>query len=121
MATILLVDDDDAFRTMLRRALQRVGHTVLEAEDGRAALRTLSGATVDLVITDIIMPNTEGIETIIALRRTHPELKVIAMSGGGRMKPEGYLEVAKQFGAVHVFKKPFNTKKFFAAIEDALG
>ncbi len=120
MATILLIDDDEGFRTMLRRALQRVGYTVIEAEEGGAALRALSGATVDLVITDIIMPGKEGIETILALRRTHPELKIIAVSGGGRRKPEGYLDVAKDFGAVHVLRKPFDNEELFAAIKDAL-
>lgn len=120
MATILLIDDDEAFRSMLRRALQRVGHGVIEAAEGGAAFRALSGATVDLVITDIIMPDMEGIETIRTLRRTHPELKVIAMSGGGRVKPESYLETAKAFGAVRVFSKPFDNEEFFAAVEDAL-
>jgi DNA-binding NtrC family response regulator len=120
MATLLLVDDDEAFRSMLRRALQRRGHDVIEAAEGGAALRAVRGATVNLVITDIIKPDMEGIETIRALRRTHPELKVIAMSGGGSMKPEGYLEMAKAFGAVRVFSKPFDNEEFFAAIEDAL-
>ncbi len=121
MATILLVDDDEVFRSMLRRTLQRRGYDVIEAAEGGAALRALSGATVDLVITDIVMPDTEGIETIRTLRRTHPELKIIAMSGGGRVEPESYLETAKAFGAVCVFRKPFDNKELFAAIEDALG
>lgn len=120
MATLLLVDDDAAFRSMLRRALQRRGHDVIEAAEGGAALRALSGATVDLVITDIIMPDMEGIETIRALRQTHPELKIIAISGGGRMKPEGYLEMAKAFGAFRVLSKPFDNEQLFAAIEAAL-
>lgn len=122
MATILLVDDDEAFRSMLRRTLERAGYVVTEAADGRAALRALSGgATVDLVITDIIMPDMEGIETIRTLRRTHPELKVIAMSGGGRMQPHDYLEVAKAFGAVRVLEKPFENEDLFAAIRVAIG
>jgi CheY-like chemotaxis protein len=120
MATILLIDDDEAFRSMLRRALQRRGYDVIEAAEGGAALRALSDATVDLVITDIIMPDMEGIETIQALRRTYPNLKIIAMSGGGRMQPDGYLEVAKAFGAFRVFSKPFDNEQLFAAIEEAL-
>lgn len=115
-----MIDDDEAFRSMLLRALERVGHDVIEAAEGRAALRALSGASVDLVITDIVMPDMEGIDTIRALRRTHPELKIIAMSGGGRVKPESYLEMAKAFGAVRVFSKPFDNEDLFAAIEDAL-
>jgi DNA-binding NtrC family response regulator len=120
MATLLLVDDDEAFRSMLRRALQRRGHDVIEAAEGGAALRAVSGATVDLVITDIVMPDMEGLDTIRALRRTHPELNVIAMSGGGRVKPESYLQAAKAFGAVSVFSKPFDNEKLFAAIDDVL-
>ncbi len=120
MATILVVDDDEGFRSMLRRTLRRVGHDVIEAGEGRTALRTLSGATVDLVITDIIMPEMEGIETIRTLHRTYPDLKIIAMSGGGRMKPDSYLEVAKAFGAFRVLTKPFDNEELFAAIEEAL-
>jgi CheY-like chemotaxis protein len=120
MAHILVIDDDGAFRSMLRRTLQRLGHEVSEAADGSAALRTLREATVDLVMTDIIMPGMEGIETIRALQRDHPQLNVIAMSGGGRIKAEGYLEVAKAFGAVRVLRKPFDREELLAAIEEAL-
>ena len=120
MATILLIDDDEAFRSMVRRALQRVGYTVIEAENGNAALEMLTGASVDLVITDILMPEKDGIETIMAVRRTQPEIKIIAMSGGGRMRPEGYLDVAKDLGAVCVLNKPFDNESLFAAIKDAL-
>lgn len=118
MATVLLIDDDEAFRSMLRRALQRRGHDVFEAAEGRSALHALSNTTVDLVITDIIMPEMEGIETIRALRRAHPELKIIAMSGGGRVRPESYLETAKAFGAIHVFSKPFDNETLLAAIDE---
>ena len=120
MASILLIDDDEAFRSMLRRALQRRGHTVVEAPEGAAALRSLGSHSVDLVITDIVMPNMDGIETIRALRASHPGLKVIAMSGGGRVRPEGYLETATAFGAVRVFSKPFDTEELLAAVDDAL-
>ncbi len=120
MATILLVEDDEAFRTMLRRALQRRGHSVIEAAEGGAALRTLESATVDLVITDIVMPDMEGIETIRALRRSHPDLQIIAMSGGGRVHPASYLDTAATFGAARVFSKPFDNEDLFAAIDELL-
>jgi CheY-like chemotaxis protein len=120
LAIILVVDDDDAFRSMLRRTLQRAGYDVVEATDGKAALEALSGAMVDLVITDIVMPNMEGIETIRALRRSYPQLKIIAMSGGGRLKPEGYLDVAKLFGAFRVLRKPFESEELLASVEEAL-
>jgi len=120
MATILVVDDDDGFRSMLRRTLQRAGHTVLEAADGSAALRALRDVTPELVITDIIMPGMEGIETIRAMRRSHPRLAIIAMSGGGRMKPNGYLEMAQAFGASRILSKPFDNDQLFAAVTEAL-
>lgn len=121
MATILLIDDDEAFRSMLRRVLQRVGHNVIEATEGGAALRALSGATVDLVITDIIMPGKEGVETIIALRRNHPGVKVFAMSGGGHLGAESHLQMAQNFGAVRVFTKPIDNEELCVAVEDVLG
>lgn len=120
MATILLVDDDEAFRSVLRRGLQSAGYQVIEAEDGGVALRALRGATVDLVITDILMPGTEGIETIIAVQRLHPDLKIIAISGGGTLRPQEYLNMAKDFGVVHTLAKPFTNAEIIAAIEDAL-
>ncbi len=120
MATILVVDDDDLFRSMLRRTLERRGHSVIEAAEGRAALRTLDEARVDLVITDIVMPDMEGIETIQALRRTHPHLRIIAISGGGRIRAENYLEIATAFGAFRVFSKPFDNQDLFRAIDEAL-
>ena len=120
MAAILVIDDDEAFRNVLRRMLLRAGHQVVEAPDGAAALGSLKRAMVDLVITDIIMPNMEGIETIRAMRRDCPTLRIIAMSGGGRMRPEGYLEVARAFGAAQVLRKPFEAAQLFAAVDAAL-
>ncbi|HVN87410.1 MAG TPA: response regulator [Candidatus Binatia bacterium] len=120
MAHILLIDDDEAVRSMLRRTLERTGHTVTEAAEGRAGLRALDAAAIDLVITDILMPDMDGIETITALHRSRPQLKVIAMSGGGRLKPEGYLQVATVLGANRVLRKPFDPGELIAAIEESL-
>jgi CheY-like chemotaxis protein len=120
MSRILVVDDDDAFRSMLRRTLQRLEHHVIEAADGEEAIEKLAAGIFDLVITDIIMPNVEGIETIRTLRRTYPDLKVIAMSGGGRASNEVYLNVAKAFGAFRVLSKPFTNDQLLAAINEAL-
>ena len=120
MARILVIDDDDAFRRMLRRTLERAGHSVTEAGDGAQGLKVLRDIAVDLVITDLIMPEMEGIETIRALRHDYPELGIIAMSGGGRMTPDGYLAAAKGFGAARVLAKPFENEELFAAIEAAL-
>lgn len=120
MTAILLVDDDEAFRTMMTRTLTRAGHDVVEAGDGRTALRMLDSHPVDLMITDIIMPDKEGIETIVAVRKSHPELKIIAMSGGGRVRADDYLEMAQGLGAFRVLRKPFESEELFKAIREAL-
>ncbi|MEW5977857.1 MAG: response regulator [Acidobacteriota bacterium] len=120
MARILLIDDDDGLRRVLRRALQRRGYEVLEAPDGREGLSLVGREQVDLVLTDMIMPGMEGVETIQQLRRTHPGLPIIAMSGGGRLKPEGYLQLAETFGALSVLRKPFENDQLFATIEAVL-
>jgi len=120
MARILVVDDDEAVRTSVRQALKRFGHMVTEAADGAAALRSLESEAVDLVITDIIMPEMEGIETIRILRRDRPDLPIIAMSGGGRGRSEDYLGVARTFGAACVLRKPFSPDDLLAAIATAL-
>lgn len=113
MATILIVDDD-SLRPALRRALEHEGYAVVEAGDGRQALEKLQEGPPALVITDMIMPDSEGLELIFALHRTHPQLPVIAMSGGGHWAPEFHLALSRRVGAGHVFAKPF-------AIEDLLG
>lgn len=104
---ILLVDDDEALRTALRRALERDGHQVVEACDGRDALLQLDRQPVDLVITDLIMPESEGVELTFSLQKRSPKLPVVAMSGGGSWAPELYLSIAKTAGAADVFVKPF--------------
>ena len=121
MPHILIVDDDSATRRMLRRTLERAGHTVSESEDGNSALRALQSAAADVVITDVIMPGMEGIETIQTLRKRYPTVKIIAMSGGGHIGPDDYLSVAEAFGAARIFKKPFDTDDLLAAIEEVLG
>ncbi|MBF0474756.1 MAG: response regulator [Deltaproteobacteria bacterium] len=83
MAKILVVDDDASFRHMLCLSLGKDGHSVVEASDGNMAVKLVGNESVDLVITDIIMPDKEGIELILELKKTNPEIKIIAISGGG--------------------------------------
>ncbi|MBL9169095.1 MAG: response regulator [Verrucomicrobiales bacterium] len=118
---ILLVDDDHSMRLALRRALDREGYQVFEAGNGHEALRQLENQAVDLVITDIIMPDSEGIELTFALRKRHPGLPVIAMSGGGEWAPEPYLAIARTAGAAHVFAKPFLMDEFLGRVRSLLG
>jgi len=92
MARILLIDDDEGFRGMLQRTLQRAGYEVVASGSGKEGLDLLSRVRVDLVLTDIIMPDMDGLEIIQRLRQTQPSLKIIATSGGGRKKPDSYLK-----------------------------
>ena len=105
MATILVIEDERIVRTVIRRFLEKAGHTVIEAEDGRIGLRLFKEQPVDLVITDIIMPNSEGIETIANLRKERRDLPIIAMSGGGTVGPVDYLDLARRFGAAGTYEK----------------
>jgi DNA-binding NtrC family response regulator len=120
MSCILLVDDHPEFLTIQQALLERAGHTVVTATNGAKALAAVDAGDFDLVITDIIMPDKEGLETIIELRRRRPLLKVIAMSGGGRMGAWSYLELAEKLGAIHTLEKPFNETELNAAITTAL-
>jgi DNA-binding NtrC family response regulator len=117
---ILLVDDDPELRSMLRRTLVRSGYAAHEAGNGREALAILKQVPIDLVVTDIIMPDMEGIELILSLHKHRPALRVIAMSAGGRLHPHGYLTLAKSSGATRTIEKPFEIGDFLALIREVL-
>ncbi len=117
---ILIVDDEPEIRFMTRRLLSAEGATVTEAEHGKAALEHLAdGLPVDLVITDIVMPEKEGLETIMELRRKYPDVRILAMSGGGKGSSTAYLELASKMGADAIVKKPFRKAELMAAIQTA--
>ncbi len=118
--TILLVDDDALLGGTLQSVLRVLGYTVLRAQNGREALTLYDPQTVALVLTDLIMPDMEGVELIIALRQRHPTVKVIAMSGGGRNQPEAYLKIAHQVGAVKTLAKPFPLESLRTAVAECL-
>lgn len=122
MASILLVDDDEFVRGILRKALISVGHEVEEAPDGKVALAAYRRQPSDLVITDLVMPEKDGLEMIRELRRLDPAVKIIAMSGGGRMVAPAqlYLESARIFGAVRILAKPFNAPALLKAVSEVL-
>lgn len=107
MATILIVDDDDAIRNIIRRILERDGHTVHDAADGEIGMRAAREFLPDIVITDLIMPEREGIETIQTLRSEFPELKILAISGAGSVEEGGPLMDAELLGADSSLAKPF--------------
>jgi CheY-like chemotaxis protein len=118
MARVLVVDDESQMREVLRQALERRGHSVDQAGDGRQALQRLAEHQPDLVITDLVMPDMEGIETIQALRRKCPKMPIIAISGGGRVDPENYLSMAGQIGANRTFAKPFRLEEILTAVRE---
>jgi CheY-like chemotaxis protein len=115
---ILVVDDDAAIRQSLRMILEGEGFMVLGAPDGRKALETVRSQQVDLVITDILMPEREGLETIRALRRDHGQVPIIAISGAPHLE---YLDAAEQFGARRTFRKPFEVAAFVRAVHEVIG
>ncbi len=112
MARILVIDDDAMIRQLLRRALETLGHTTLEAENGRVGLERFHPTLVDLVITDILMPQMNGLEFIQALMHSFPSVKVIALTGNDPR----YLEQAMALGAQRVFRKPFSLAEILDAV-----
>jgi DNA-binding NtrC family response regulator len=119
MARLLVIDDEASIRKLLQEALSRVGHEVLDAPEGRSGMALLQEQTVDVVITDLLMPEQEGIETILALRKTFPQIKVIAISGGGK-RGFDFLSAAAHFGAHRTIEKPFEIQEIVEAIQSVL-
>jgi DNA-binding NtrC family response regulator len=107
MASILVIDDDPQLRATLRIALNRAGYEVHCANEGEQGIDLLRSHAIDMVISDILMPGKEGIETIIELHKLYPDIKIVAISGGGVTGNIGFLEMAKKFGAVRALAKPF--------------
>jgi len=118
MIRVLVIDDDEGVRAMLQRMLEREDYEVSVAVDGLDAEDKLKQESFDVVITDILMPEKEGIETIIDLRKRHAATKIIAISGGGKGGPEHYLRSAKSFGAHRTFAKPFECDEMLTAIQE---
>ena len=120
MARILLIEDDDQFRRMLRTVLEREGHVVEEAHNGRQGVAHCRTAPADLVITNIIMPEQEGLETIRILQQEFPAVKIIAISGGGQRGNMDFLAVARLLGAWRTLRKPFEMRELRAAMDEGL-
>jgi len=120
MAKILIIDDETAIAVMLKKMVEKMGHEAKTAENGIEGLQLFDTFRPDLLITDIVMPEKEGLELIIELRRKNPELKIIAISGGGRFQYEGYLNSAKHLGANKIFHKPLDLKELMGSITGLL-
>ncbi len=121
LARILVIDDDDQMRDLLQAILEREGYEVIIAEDGKIGTRLFQQNLPDLVLTDLLMPEKEGIETIMDLKREYPETKIIAISGGGNhVGPDNYLKLARKIGANYALKKPFERKELLETIDVVL-
>lgn len=118
---VLIIDDEQGLRSTLCDMLEDEGYDVQSAADGDKGLDLLAEHDVDLVVTDILMPHKEGIETIAELRQKFPNVKIIAMSGGGRTRNLGFLEVAKKMGANAALAKPFTMDQFLKVVRETLG
>jgi two-component system response regulator (stage 0 sporulation protein F) len=117
MATILLVEDDDLVKDMLAQVLERASHKVIRAHDGEEAAEFLKNIRPDIIVTDIIMPKKSGITLISEVKNRHPDMEIIAISGGGRLDPTGYLDLSESLGATVSFEKPVDNAALLMAID----
>ena len=120
MRKVLIIDDEPYILLMLKKMLEKAGYEVDLASNGKEGLDLFGKNAADLVITDIIMPDKEGLEIILEMKKQRPDLKIIAISGGGRISPESYLECAAHFGASRVFQKPFKQKELVSAVNELI-
>ncbi|MDP2765615.1 MAG: response regulator [Brevundimonas sp.] len=120
MAVIVIVDDDPTIRLIAAELLRPDNHVVLEAEDGDEALKVVGSMAVDLVVLDMLMPNKDGLETIIELRRTQPGIRILAISSGGRVGADQLLRTAMMLGADETMVKPLRLDTFAATVSRLL-
>jgi len=117
MKKILIIDDEPHILLMLKKMLERSGYEIELATNGVEGIELFKKIKPDLVITDIIMPEKEGLETIREMKRIKSDLRIIAMSGGGKVSADNYLKIAKIFGASKLIAKPFAVKEMVSAVE----
>lgn len=118
---ILIIDDDDLIRLTCRSVLQKAGFSVVEASNGNAGVAAFKSEAPDLVITDILMPDKEGLETITEIRAHNPQIKIIAMSGGGHTQNMTFLKLAEKMGANCTLNKPVKPNDLLNAIKGLMG
>ncbi|MEW6530448.1 MAG: response regulator [Thermodesulfobacteriota bacterium] len=122
MALILLIDDDDQLRRMVKRVLEKEGHEVLEAPDGRDINALCGEHPVDLIITDVLMPHKDGLDILLEIRQAFPRMKVVVISGGGPSMPSGgCLHLAVDLGADAVIEKPISKKQLLEVVNGLVG
>jgi YesN/AraC family two-component response regulator len=121
MANVLLVEDEPLVLETLSSAIKSSGHTVVTASNGVLGLKRFAEQQFDLVVTDIIMPDKEGIEMILEMRRQKPDAKIVAISGGGRTGNVEFLKMAESFGAMATLKKPIRLAELLKVLSECLG
>lgn len=120
MKNILIIDDDKSLRLIIKEKIKKSNYKIFEASNGKEGIEIYHKNDIDLIITDLIMPEKEGIETIIELKKENKDVKIIAISGGGYFNPEDYLEAAEGLGAIKTFIKPIDFEKFTKFINELL-
>jgi CheY-like chemotaxis protein len=115
-----VLDDDDTVRLSVKLALEDADYRVEDAADGEQGMRMFRKNPADLVITDIFMPEKEGIETIDEIKQLRPQTKIVAISGGGRMAPDDYLQIAERVGADRSLMKPFDIRQLVETVTELL-
>ena len=120
MKSILVIDDEPSLRRLMRKSLEAQGYAVREAENGRDGIAQCAVQPPDLIITDIFMPEQDGLETLRTLRKSQPDIRVIAMSGGGYMGDLDVLRTARLMGARTILSKPFDMQTLAQAVQDEL-
>ena len=120
MASILVIEDDPLIRQSLVKVLRREGHEVRDAAHGVAGVKSFRAQPAELVITDLVMPEQEGLATIMELRQIDPGLRIIAISGGMANDPKLYLQLAEKLGANRVLGKPFLAPELLAVVTAVL-
>lgn len=121
MSRILIVEDEEYMREMLVDTLEKEGYDVSIAVNGVEAIKAIEEETFDLIVTDIVMPEKDGLSTILQTKRDNENIKIIAISGGDRsFTGSSYLQIAKNIGVERTFQKPFNSKEFLRAVKEVL-
>ena len=120
MAYILIIDEDPHILDLYKRMLEAEGHSVVTASNGQEVIDIFRNDWVDLIVTDMVMPVKDGIKTIMELRKDFPDIKVIAISGGGIIEPDRYLSLAKCIGIKQTFAKPVSKEQLINAVNDVL-
>jgi DNA-binding response OmpR family regulator len=121
MSTILLIEDENLVAGTIETVLKKAGYTVVHARDGEKGMAAFKAEMPDLVITDLIMPEKEGIQVIREIREISKDVPIIAISGGGRTQNYDFLRIAHKLGATEVLRKPFANKDLLTVVNDYLG